>query len=389
MRFEHANLIGPDFNMKKDMTVVVENERITGIGEEILSVPADEDTYDLSGLTLFPGFIDIHIHGAANADTSDANVRGFETISSYLASRAVTSFCPTTMMISKDDLKHVLMAAEVFQEQQPLGARMIGIRMEGPFLSKEKCGVQNTVFAELPSVEYMETLLSGFPDNLVTIVDLSPELPGADEFIAQMKGKVILSIAHTAATYSQTKAAIDAGVHHATHLFNAMSPLSHHEPGAVGALLTDERATCELICDGMHVHPSVLSIAWKNLGEDRAVIVSDAMRAAGMPDGEYSLGGKTVYVKNGRTDMGNGNLAGSTTDLLSEFKNLLSWGMPLRTALKACTINPAKVLGIADQVGTLEPGKYADIVAFDNEFNVKKVWVRGRLVFDASSEPQA
>ncbi len=389
MRFTHADLIGPDFSMKKDMTVVVENGRITGIGKEILSVPADEETIDLSGLTLFPGFIDIHVHGANGADTSDANVQGFETVSRYLASHAVTSFCPTTMMISKEDLKHVLMASEVFQEQDTLGAKMIGLRLEGPFLSKEKCGVQNTDYAELPSVSYMEELLAGFPEDMVKIVDLAPELSGADAFIADMKDKFIISIAHTNATYAQTKAAIDAGVHHGTHLFNAMGPLSHHEPGAVGALLTDERATCELICDGMHVHPSVLSIAWKSLGEDRAVVVSDAMRAAGMPDGEYSLGGKPVRVVNGRTDMGDGKLAGSTTDLLSEFKNLLSWEMPLRAALKACTINPAKVLGIEKQVGTLEPGKFADMVAFDNEFNVKKVWVRGRLVFDASSEVTA
>jgi len=385
MRLVHANLIGPDFNMKKDMTVTFENERITGIGEEILSL-AEEETFDLSGLTLFPGFIDIHIHGADGADTSDANVHGFEKISAFLASRAVTSFCPTTMMISQSDLKHVFMAAEVFQEQQPLGARMLGIRMEGPFLSREKCGVQNTEYAELPSVEYMNKVLDGFPEKLVAVVDIAPELEGADTFISEMKNKVVLSVAHTAATFAQTKKAIDRGVRHGTHLFNAMSILHHHEPGAVGALLTDERVTCELICDGIHVHPSVLSIAWKNLGEDRAVVVSDAMRAAGMPDGEYSLGGKNVIVKNGRTDMGDGRLAGSTTDILSEFKNLLSWGMPLRAALKACTVNPARVLGISDQVGTIEPGKYADLVAFDNEFNVKKVWVRGRLVYDSSIE---
>ncbi len=383
MRFEHVNLIGPDFTMKKDMTVVVENEYITGIGKEILSVPADEDTYDLTGLTLFPGFIDIHIHGADNEDISDANVKGLETISSYLASRGVTSFCPTTMMISKDDMRHVLMAAEVFSEQQTQGAHMVGLRLEGPFLSKEKCGVQNTDYAEEPSVEKLEELLSGFPEKLVAIVDVSPELPGAEDFIKAMKGKAVVSIAHTAATYAQTKNAIDNGAHHATHLFNAMNPLDHHEPGAVGALLTDERATCELICDGMHVHPSVLSIAWKCIGEDRAVVVSDAMRAAGMPDGEYDLGGKTVQVRNGRTDMGNGKLAGSTTDMLTEFKNLLSWGMSLRTALKACTINPAKVLGISDLTGTLEPGKFADMVAFDGDWNVKKVWVQGHLVYEA------
>ena len=386
MRLEHVDLMGADFQIQRDMTLEMSGEKISAIGKDIPMVPADAETVDMRGLTLYPGFIDLHVHGAVNEDTSDAKVDGLRAISSYLASKGVTTFCPTTMMLSREDLGHVLMAAEVFAEQGICGARMEGLRLEGPFLSEEKCGAQNTDYCELPSVAFIEEMLKNYPQDLVRIIDISPDLPGAMEFIDAVKDKYILSAAHTAATYDQTRRAIQSGVRHATHLFNAMNPLDHHEPGAVGAFLSDSKTTCELICDGLHVHPVVLTLALKLLGEDRTVVVSDSMRAAGMPDGDYDLGGRIVSVRSGKTDMGGGRLAGSTTDVHSEFLNLLRIGVPLSFAIKACSLNAAKVLKIDHLTGTIETDKYADLVAMDDHFFVRKVWVRGNLVYDSEKD---
>ena len=386
MRLNHVDLIDGEFTLQKDRTVIVENGRITSISNDILSIPAEEETWDLSDLLLVPGFIDIHIHGALGQDVSDGNVNALKTISSYLAEKGVTGFCPTTMMLPQEAIRNALKSAEAFRQENFPGAIMLGLRLEGPFLSKEKCGVQNPEYAKDPSSKYIEELLSGFPEDLVRIIDIAPELPGAEEAIMHLKEKYVLSMAHTAAVYDCAKKAIGHGVRHGTHLFNAMNPLSHHEPGAVGALLEDQEVTCELICDGLHIHPAVLKLAWKLLGEDRAVVVSDAMRASGMPDGEYDLGGTIVKVSQGRTDFGNGKLAGSTTDLYSEFLFLLSLGIPVTSALRSVSINPARVLGIKELTGSLEVGKYADMVALDKHNRIQKVWVRGRLVFDLSKK---
>lgn len=385
MRLNHVDLVDASFSLQKDMTMTVDNGRISAIAKEILSVPADEEEYDLSGLILIPGFIDLHVHGAMGADTSDGTIESLSKISAYLASKGVTSFCPTTMMIPQEDVKRVLLCADHLKREEG-GSRVIGVRLEGPFLSKEKCGVQNSEYAIDPSSEYVREVLSGYPEDMISIIDLAPELPGSLDFIMEMKEKYALSCAHTAASYEVCRAAIKAGLHHATHLFNAMNPLGHHEPGAPGALLEDSDVTCELICDGIHVHPALLKIVFSVLGEDRAVVVSDAMRAAGMPDGDYDLGGKTVHVINGRTDFGDGRLAGSTTDMHEEFQNLLKLGIPMRKALKACTLNPARVMHIEEDTGTLEIGKYADMVALDKNNNVRIVWVKGKQVYSSEEE---
>ncbi|MBO4688471.1 MAG: N-acetylglucosamine-6-phosphate deacetylase [Clostridiales bacterium] len=385
MRLNHVDLVGPDFAIEQDMTILVDGKRIAAMGRD-LPQATSEDEMNLEGLTIFPGFIDLHIHGAGGYDTSDGTPEALLQISSFLASQGITSFCPTSMMISKENLRRVLSSYEEVRDEEPAGARFLGIRLEGPFLSKEKCGVQNTDYALLPSTEFISDLVKDYTEKNIAIIDISPELSGAMEFIRKMKDEYVLSAAHTAATFSCCKDAISEGLHHATHLFNAMNPLHHHEPGAVGALLDDPSVTCELICDGMHVHPAVLRFAITVLGEERLVVVSDAMRAAGMPDGEYDLGGKTVMVRNRRTDMGDGRLAGSTTNLHDEFLFLLNLGVPLRTAIRACTINPARVLHIDRDTGSLEVGKYADMVAMDDKYRVRKVWVQGRLVFDADAE---
>jgi len=382
MRLTHADIVDPSFSLQKNRTLIIEEGRIVSVHESSVSESSSDEDLDLSGMILIPGFIDLHIHGALGADTSDGEVEGLKKISLYLAEKGVTSFCPTTMMIPKEKLTGALHAAEAFRKEAPPGARMLGVRLEGPFLSKQKCGVQNTEFAQDPSCEFIKEILKDLPEDLISIIDIAPELEGASAFISEMKEKYVLSAAHTAASYDVCRQAIDLGLSHGTHLFNAMEPLSHHAPGCVGALLEDPSVTCELICDGLHVHPAVLKIAFAVLGDRRAVVVSDAMRAAGMPDGEYDLGGTMVRVKNGRTDFGGGRLAGSTTDIYAEFRNLLDLKIPFETALRACILNPARVLNIDHETGSIEIGKYADLVALDNEYNVQKVFVKGNLVYE-------
>ena len=382
MRLVHANIVDSSFSAKPDMEMKICGGRIATITKTGGMYPDGDEVCDLSGLTLIPGFIDLHVHGAMGADTSDGKVEGLKVISSYLASKGVTSFCPTTMMIPKEALISVLAAAYKFRSMEEEGARMLGVRLEGPFLSKEKCGVQKKEYAMDPSAEYVYGILKDLPEDIISIIDLAPELPGAGAFVSEMKNKYVISAAHTAASYEICRGMIHAGLSHGTHLFNAMEPLSHHAPGSVGALLEEPSVTCELICDGLHVHPAVLKIAYAVLGEDRMVVVSDAMRAAGMPDGEYDLGGTAVRVIKGRTDFGNGRLAGSTTDIHAEFLNLLKLNIPFGSALKACTLNPAKVLHIDHETGSIEAGKYADLVALDGENRVRKVFVKGKLVYE-------
>ncbi len=382
MHLVHVDLIDQDFHLRKNQTMVIEYGRIAAIAEHTPVTTSTDEIYDLSGLILIPGMIDMHIHGAVGCDTSDGSGSALGTISSFLITKGVTGFCPTTMMISDDQVRQVFQAVVNTDREEQVGARMLGVRMEGPFLSKEKCGVQNTAYAQDPTLIKFQQLLEDYPEDIVRVIDIAPELPGAMEFIDVLKNRYVFSIAHTAASFECCREALARGVKHGTHLFNAMNPLHHHEPGAVGALLDASDTTCELICDGMHVHPAVIRFAWKILGADRVVVVSDAMRAAGMPDGVYDLGGTPVTVREGRTDFGNGRLAGSTTNLHDEFLYLLSIGIPFEEALKACTINPARVLRMNDEIGSLAVGKFADMVAMDQQHHIRKVWVHGKLVLD-------
>ena len=381
MHLKHVDLINQAFQIQKDQDVFIRDGRIVAISDADSLDSDRQDCVDLSGLLLIPGLIDIHIHGAVGEDTSDGQEVSLQRIASFLLSKGITGFCPTTMMIPDEQIRAVLQSAERVKNSEYNGAKILGVRLEGPFLSEEKCGVQNTAYAKLPSVACFQQILQTYSEDLVRIVDLAPELPGAKDFISFYQDKYVLSIAHTAATYPCCKEAISLGARHGTHLFNAMNPLHHHEPGAVGALLDDSETTCELICDGMHVHPAVLKIAWKLLGCERIVVVSDAMRAAGMPDGVYDLGGTPVTVRGGRTDFGNGRLAGSTTNLLDEVKYLVSIGIPLTEAVKTCSINPARVLHVEHEIGSLAIGKSADMVAVDRDLCVHQVWMNGQSVY--------
>ena len=353
-------------------TIVTEGERISALAAP--SAAAGED----DGLLCLPGFIDIHTHGGAGADACDKTEDALQTLSTYYAKHGVTSWCPTTMTLPQDDLRAVFAAIERVKGNER-GAYIQGINMEGPYVSKEKCGAQNPAFLR-PADESEVRALHAI--SKICLLDMAPEVDGALPLAKALQGEIVCSVAHTNATFEQTKAALGGGFSHATHLFNAMSPFSHRAPGAVGAILEDGRVTAELICDGFHLSPAAVRLAFKVLGANRCVAISDSLPCAKCPDGDcYSLGRQQVIVKNGRAFLGDGTIAGSTTNLFDEFKNLLSFGIPFADALAACTINPARVIGADADTGSIETGKYADLIFVDDSLNLRHVMVKGRMIF--------
>ncbi|MBQ7542971.1 MAG: N-acetylglucosamine-6-phosphate deacetylase [Clostridia bacterium] len=354
------------------LDVAVRDGKIERLGE---SLPQTDGALDCTGCTVVPGFVDIHIHGGGGGDMADADPQSLQKMSRFLLRHGVTSFCPASMTLPFDDLAAQFAAVEAFKGREE-GARVLGVRMEGPYISAEKKGAQCGAF--IRPADYAEfAALDAI--SRVCVVDAAPEKAGASAFAERASGRCTVSAGHTAASYAQMLEALEHGFSHATHLFNAMPPIRNREPGPVTAILCSGTATAELICDGFHNHPAVVCMAMRLLGADRAVVVSDAMRAAGCGDGEYVLGGQKVFVRGGRARLADGTIAASTTDLHTEFRNLLAWGVPFADALRACTINPARVAGAADRIGSIEPGKDADLLVLDSQNRIRCVLVKGRV----------
>ncbi|HBL41673.1 MAG TPA: N-acetylglucosamine-6-phosphate deacetylase [Ruminococcaceae bacterium] len=370
MIFKNAFIIDEQFNkVKADLEI--QGETITAIGNL-----NGKDEIDCSDLTVMPGMIDLHIHGSRLADCSSDNVRDIQTVSRSLAENGITSFCPTTMTLSEDALKGAFSAIRSCMGREE-GAYIHGINMEGPYLSHEKKGAQADEHIRTPDINEFRRLREICP---ICLVDVAPEVPGADAFAREASNDCTVSAAHTAASYEQTVEAFANGFSHATHLFNAMTPIQHRAPGVPSAVFDSESVTAELICDGFHIHPAVLRMAFRLLGKDRAVVVSDSMPAAQVGDGTYQLGGQTVYVKSGKATLADGTIAASTTNLFEEYKNLLRFGVDPQQAIRACTINPARVIGQDRVTGSLAVGKRADILITDDSLRLKAVFIKGKQI---------
>lgn len=350
--------------------IEIENGIIKSLGK------TDIDGTDFTDCVVLPGFIDIHIHGCNMADATDGNPDSAAKMSKWLATKGITSFCPTTMTLPVDMLKKCFgYVADTMGKEE--GAYIHGINMEGPFIAPEKKGAQDAAHILKPDIDVFKELNGVCP---VKLVDIAPEQNGADEFIGKAKDICTVSAAHTTANYEQGKKAISSGVSHATHLYNAMNGLTSREAGMVGAVLDSENVTAELICDGIHICPATLRITFKALGEDRTVVISDAMMAAGLPDGNYTLGGQRV-IKKSDARLEDGTLAGSVTNLHDELLNLISFGIPVRQALKSVSINPARAIGVEKTTGSIEEGKYADLVITTPDFSeIKAVFVKGKRI---------
>lgn len=369
----HANYLDEDFRLVQG-DIEIEDGKILRVGKDL---PRKEENLavDCAGsYTVVPGFVDVHIHGCAGADTCDATREALEAMAAFLLAHGVTSFCPTTMTTSRETIQAALLAAkDMMDHPMEGGARVVGVNMEGPFIAKERKGAQKEEDILPPDFPLFQRFYEE-SGGIVRLVDVAPEQPGGLDFVEKASQLCTVSIAHTTADYDQAKAAFDKGVTHATHLFNAMSGLHHRKPGVVGAVFDDSRVRGELICDGFHIHPAVLRAAFRLLG-DRALIVSDSMRANGMPEGEaFDLGGQMVTVHQGKALLPDGTIAGSVTNLHQEIKNLVSFGVPFEQAVKAATLLPARAIGLDGEIGSIAPGKRADLVVLDENLDIAAVY---------------
>ena len=375
MVFKNANIFTEDFQFVRG-GFTVENGRFGKVFEG----DCDCKGYDLGGAYVIPGLIDVHNHGNSNADFSDGSYEGVARMAAYLGANGVTSFAPASMTLPYDVLEKAFATAAKLHAEKPAGSsKLQGIQMEGPFFSEKKKGAQNGAYLRLPDYDAFEKLFNGC-GGLVKIVDVAPELEGAEEFVAKASKLCTVSIAHTDSDYEHAKAAIDAGVTHLTHLYNAMPPIHHRKPGVIGACAENKKVRAELICDGIHVHPSSIRMAFSLFGASRIVLISDALRCCGMPDGTYELGGQAVYLKGKTCTLADGTLAGSVTNLFDCMRNVISYGIAPEKAVRAATWNPACALGLEAEIGSIAPGKCADFVICDADLNRKAVYIDGELV---------
>lgn len=346
--------------------VYIENERI------VHSIQDVEDTaeVDASGLYVLPGLVDIHSHGAVGHDFSDGDEEGLKEILKYEYSHGITTYCPTSMTVDKEKLTKIFSSMADWKDVKGM-SHVAGINMEGPFLDVNKRGAHRPEWILDPDIDLFRECnrLCGGKIRLVT---LAPNIDGAMEFIQALKEETVISLGHTAADYDTCKKALDAGACHVTHLYNAMNPLEHRAPGLIAAASEDENCVAELICDGIHVHASMIKVAFK-LFPDRIALISDSMRAVGLANGTYELGGQQVHVDGRRATLSNGTIAGSATNVYDCMCTAVSFGIPLEDAIAAATITPAKSIGIFDEVGSLTPGKRADVLLVDKNLKLVKV----------------
>ena len=341
----------------------------------------DTEIVDGKGCYAIPGLIDMHFHGCMGDDFCDGTKEAIARIAEYEASIGVTAMAPATMTLPVEELEQILKVAAEYKKGATKGAELIGINMEGPFISSAKKGAQDEKNMILCDIEVCQRFLNA-SDGLVKFVGIAPEeSENSLEFIEKMKDKVNISLAHTNADYDKAKAAFDAGANHAVHLYNAMPAFTHREPGVVGAVSDSRHVTAEIICDGVHIHPSTVRATFKMMGENRMILISDSMRATGMPEGQYTLGGLDVNVVGNRaTLVSDGALAGSVTNLMDCMRTVVKkMGIPLETAVACATMNPAKSLGEYDRYGSISKGKKANVVLLDEELDLQMVVKDGEI----------
>ena len=352
-------------------------------GALISQTSGDGNVLDAAGCYVIPGLVDVHFHGCVGEDFSDATPDGLQKIADFELSQGVTYICPAGMTLPEDQLTAICKNTAAHRKHNAGGAEVVGAHLEGPFLCMAKKGAQNGDYLHDPDGAMLERLQEA-AEGCVRLVTLAPEQPNSVEFIkAATKMGIHVSVGHTVAGYETAKAAFEAGADHATHLYNAMPPLAHRDPGVIGAAWEVPSVMPELICDGIHIHPAVVRLTFGLFGKERMIIISDSLRATGMPDGEYPFGGQMIEVHGNRaTILGHPEtLAGSVTSLMGCLCQAVSFGIPVADAVRACTYNPAKSIGIEDRTGTLDEGKEASIVLLDEtDLSIKAIVFKGQRV---------
>ena len=384
----HASRILTPEEEINDGVIVVEESRIAALGHrDEVRVPAGAIDYVAAGMTVVPGFVDVHIHGAGGHDVMEANARGLDRITATVARHGTTSIVATTVTAPIEETCRSLagIAHYIRSHENPaeppkpgrLAAEILGIHLEGPFISPSRRGVHPVESIVKPSVEILEKLLKA-ADGFVRILTIAPELPGAMDLIAAaVAAKVTVGLGHTDANYEQARAAIRAGARHAVHIYNAMRPFTHRDPGIVGAIMTDPEVTAEVIADGVHVAGAAIQVLIGTKGFDTVILVSDGIAATGMRDGNYRLGNFDVNVRGGICRNAEGKLAGSTLTLDRALRNVVELGVPVRDAVRMITILPARRLGVAGKKGIIAVGADADLVALTDDLQVAGVMTRG------------
>lgn len=365
--------------------VLLYDEKIIGIYDEAEKDKyADAQLIDAKGNYVAPGLIDIHIHGYMGEDVSDGSIEGIAKMSEEIVKNGVTSWCPTTMTVSLDEINKALDTCRKLKLKSQnkadfMGAEILGVHAEGPFINPEKKGAQNGGFILKPDAQYVI-------DNkdIIKIITMAPEEEGATETFEQIKNEtdVTISMGHSNATYDEAIQGIDCGATHVTHLFNAMSPLNQRNPGLVGAGLLDERVSCELIADTFHVSKHLYSLIENQKG-DKLCLITDCLRAAGLPEGEYTLGGQKFIVKGIECRLPNGVIAGSILKLNHAVKNFMdNTSLPIYKIVAAASKNPAVAVKVYDRKGSLEAGKDADIIIADENFEILKTIIGGYIKYE-------
>jgi len=349
--------------------------------------------YDFSSdYYLIPGFIDLHIHGAMGFDVMDGSLEALEKISEALVKEGTTAYLATTMTDSESKISQALINIAEFKKfknknlnlknLKSSGAEILGVHLEGPFISPNRMGAQNPEFIRAPEINIFKKF-QDLAEGQIKLVTMAPEVPGASEFIKYLcEMGVVVSIGHSDANFLEAKKSIDSGVTHCTHLYNAMSSFHHRTPGVAVAVLGDDRVRAELIADGIHVDPNVLALTLKIKTAEQLVLVTDAMRAKCLSEGEYDLGGQKVFVKSGAARLASGVLAGSVLTLNKAFSNIQDYtGCSLKDAVKMASENPAKQLGIFDKKGSIKINKDADLVLIDKAGQIHATFCQGNLVY--------
>ncbi|UBV39627.1 N-acetylglucosamine-6-phosphate deacetylase [Staphylococcus xylosus] len=359
--------------------ILIENGKIIQIAEG--EYQGDLTTIDVKGQHVLPGFIDIHMHGGYGEDAMDASFEGLKHLSESLLSEGTTSFLATTMTQSDENIIKALKNIADYQEQQDSlnASSIVGIHLEGPFISEYKVGAQNPAYVQRPSVEKVQQFQE-IANNQIKVMTFAPEVEGADETLSTLHDQINFSIGHTVATFDEVKEAVAQGAKHVTHLYNAGTPFEHRNPGLSGAAWLNDELSTESIVDGIHSHPASVKIAYKQKGNKRFFLITDAMRAKGMPDGEYDLGGQNVVVKGSEARLASGALAGSILKMNEGLKNLIAYtGASLDDLWRVTSLNQAIALKIEDDKGSIAIGKDADIVVVDDDIQVLTTIKSGKV----------
>lgn len=362
--------------------VLVFNDETGKIVEIADTAPSDAKTIDAHGNYVAPGLVDIHIHGYLGEDTSDAKPEGIKKMAYGIAQNGVTSFLPTTMTVAKEEIVAALNVVRNLREESKTwnGAEILGVHAEGPFINPSKKGAQAEENILVPDADFILEHA-----DIITSLTLAPEMDENHKCIKELvaKSNILISMGHTGATFDEAMSAVKDGVSHATHLFNAMTPLAHRNPGVVGAALASDNVTTEVIADTFHINPGLYSIIAK-VKSNKMVLITDCTRAGGMPDGEYDLGGQPIFLKGIECRLADGTIAGSVLKLNNAIKNVLDHtSLSISDVVNMASLNPATAIHHDNRIGSLEEGKDADIIVADEDFNVLKTIKKGRVIYEA------